>query len=309
MDSDLSVWLYKQLVCRLIGSVLPPHWFGPRPPATAQLSTPTGRPQLEIVSHCWQYAHLSVYQLSSIVLSPPQDLDLTYTLYYAEEDTGTAKLVETFGQIQVPGVRWNWQPLPRGELFRRSIGRNRSALETTAHWIWFADCDLIFHRGCLDSLAAALTGQQHRLAFPASERITPLLPADHPLVNRSAEQHEVVDIDADLFSDSAISKAKGAFQIVRGDVARTCGYCRDLKQYQRPTLRWRKTFEDTAFRRLIADEGSAIPVIGLHRIRHQEKGRYAANTALTGLRQNLRQISDAQTSQKTSTDEHLHEQG
>lgn len=292
MNSDLSVWLYKQVYCRLIGSVLPAHWFGPRPPETSQLSQPQGRIKLEIVSHCWQYAHLSMYQLSSLVNHPPKDIDLTYTLFYAEEDEGTTKLVETFAQMDIPNVTWQWRPMTREQIFRRAIGRNQAALATKADWIWFADCDLIFHAGCLDSITPALRDKATRLAYPASEQITELLPAEDPIVNLPTEQPTVVDIDPTMFSTNQITKAKGAFQIVHGEVARTCGYCKDLKHYQQPTNRWRKTFEDTAFRRLISDEGLAVPITGLHRIRHQVKGRYAKDSALSQVRQNIRQASD-----------------
>lgn len=130
------------------------------------------------------------------------------------------------------------------------------------------------------------------LAYPASEQITALLPADHPMVNLATSNPEVVDIDPAMFQYNKIEKAKGAFQVVHGDVARHCGYCKDLSFYQTPTDRWRKTFEDTAFRRLIDDEGLPVPVTGLHRIRHQVKRRYAKESKLSSLRQSIRKISD-----------------
>ena len=103
-----------------------------------------------------------------------------------------------------------------------------------------------------------------RLAYPASEQITELLPTDHPMINLPQDNPQIVDIDPSLFRKSSVKKAKGTFQIVHGDVARHCGYCKDLSFYQRPTKRWRKTFEVTVFRRVIADEGKPIDVIGLH---------------------------------------------
>jgi len=292
MNSEVLAWVYKHFYCRLIGTWLPAHWFGPRPPDTHQLSKPTGRLKVEIVSHCWQYAHLSVYQLSSLVNHPPTLLDLTYTLFYSPEDKATNELVKTFAAMDIPNVRWQWREMPRMELFRRAIGRNRAAMATKADWIWFTDCDLIFHAGCLDSLANALESIQCRMVFPAAERVTDLLPADHPLVNLDAESPQVVDIDPELFRPNKIQKAKGAFQIAHGDVARKCGYCKELSFYQRPTQRWRKAYEDTAFRRVISDSGRPVPVTGLHRIRHQEKGRYSQTSRISGVRQSLRQISD-----------------
>ena len=292
MQSGFGTWLYKQLYCRLIGTVLPVHWFGPKPPAIEGLSETPESPHLQIVSHCWQYAHLSVYQLSSLANFPPESFKLTYTLYYAAEDEATARLAKKFAQKRLRNITWQWIEIPRSELFRRAIGRNRSALATTADWIWFADCDLIFHDGCLESVIDSLKTLKARLAYPASEQITELLPAEHPIVNLPTDLPQVVDIDPSMFRHNPIEKAKGAFQIVHGDVARHCGYCKDLSHYQTPTDRWRKTFEDTAFRKLIADEGTPIPVTGLHRIRHQVKGRYAKDSIVSDVRKNLRQLED-----------------
>ena len=46
-----------------------------------------GKFDLEIVSHCWGYANMLTYQLSSFVNYPPTKLNLTVTVFYAEEDT------------------------------------------------------------------------------------------------------------------------------------------------------------------------------------------------------------------------------
>ena len=182
--------------------------------------------------------------------------------------------------------------MPQAELLRRAIGRNRAAIATKADWIWFADCDLIFHAGCLDSLADALQPINCRMVFPAGEQVTDLLHADHPLVSLDTEFPQIVDIDRDMFRPNKIQKAKGAFQIVHGDVARKCGYCKELSFYQRPARRWQKAYEDTAFRRVISDNGQPVPVIGLYRIRHQEKGRYSQVSKISSVRQSLRLISD-----------------
>ena len=86
----------------------------------------------------------------------PETVSLTYTLYYCESDLATVRLIQHYDRMTLNHVRWNWQPLPEAELKRRAIGRNRSARLTTADWIWFADCDLIFHQGCLASLSDAV---------------------------------------------------------------------------------------------------------------------------------------------------------
>ena len=213
MNADLKAWLYKQLYCRLIGTVLPLRWFGPVPPETSELSQPSGTPTLEIVSHCWQYAHLLIYQLSSLVNYPPREINVVYHLFYVEEDRDTAELIRKFEALSVPNVIWRFSALPRDVLFRRAIGRNKAAVETVADWVWFSDCDLIFHDGCLDSVASSLAGRQCRLAYPSAEQITELLPADHELVSHKASDSSLVDIDASMFFRIPLLRLKALFRL------------------------------------------------------------------------------------------------
>ncbi|MEM7378157.1 MAG: glycosyltransferase family 2 protein [Pseudomonadota bacterium] len=290
MASDLHYWLYNRCVVPLIGDVLPVRWFGPVPPAPASLRPADQPVNLEIVAHCWQYAHLLAYQLQAVHRHTPDTVELTYTLYYCESDRLTVGLIDHYDRQGNPRVRWNWQALPEAELKRRAIGRNRSALSTEADWIWFADCDLIFHDGCLASLATALRGLQARLVYPASECITAMLDATDPVVNVDPVANPEPTVDTGAFAVSPITKAKGAFQIVHGDVARHCGYCPGISLYQQPSVHWRKTFEDTAFRQLIRDQGAAIDVHALHRIRHKAKGRYQPTGWLPKVRQAIRSI-------------------
>ena len=292
MLTDPAIWVANQFYTKLVGKVLPAKWFGVTAPPQSELSLAQGKINLDIVSHCWQYSHLLVYQLSSLANYPPAALNVRYRLFYATEDSGTKDLIETFGQMEIPGVTWEWNPISKEELFRRAIGRNRAAKSSRADWMWFSDCDLIFHKDCLDSLATSLQGLQTGLVFPASEQITELLAANHPLIAQSLDQPLPIDIDPSIFFNNKITKAKGAFQIVHGDVARAVGYCDALPLYQQPDKRWRKTYEDTVFRNLIGYEGLEIDVRGLHRIRHSAKGRYTKNSNLSKARSRLRHITD-----------------
>jgi len=279
------IWLLNLFYARVLGRWLPARWFGPAVPDTDSLSVASEPLHLEIVAHCWQYAHLLAYQLSSIIDHPPTRMRLTYTLFHCEEDVDTVALMRHVqARHALPGVTWNWQPLPRNELFRRAIGRNRSARASSADWLWFSDCDLIFHADCLDTLAERLHGRRSRLVYPDGEFVTELLPAEHPWLHPRLPDDLPLRIDTERFSANPIAKAKGAFQIVHGDVARAAGYCPDLAVYQRPTMHWRKTFEDTAFRNLIGSQGEPISIPGLYRIRHAAKGRYAKDSAITSLR-------------------------
>lgn len=113
--------------------------------------------KFEIVSHCWRYYRLLTYQLSSLVLYPPSQMQVTMTVFAAEEDEGTNRVMDFFQQRGLPETltirRWY---LPAGQLMLRIIGRNLAALTTEADWIWFTDCDYVFGDGALDAFPKAV---------------------------------------------------------------------------------------------------------------------------------------------------------
>jgi hypothetical protein len=277
--------------------VVPGRWFL-KPPDPSTITARSGVLSIEIVSHCWQYAHLLAYQLSSFVNFPPTRVRVRMTIFHAEEDTKTLALLAFFGDLRVPGVTWNWQPLPRTQLFRRSIGRNRVARGTDADWVWFTDCDIVFHRDCLDTLAGVLQGRRDFMVYPKEERVTAMLAETDPVLIAERDRPKVVDIDPSQFTVMANPpKAKGAYQIVHGDVARQVGYCEQLRVFQRPAARWAKTYEDSAFRWLLGTPGVGFDIPGVHRIRHVQKGRYGDNKTAAFVRGNIRRakanITDA----------------
>lgn len=270
--------------------LVPASWLLKELPGPEQRAAREGRLHVEIVSHCWNYAHMLVYQLSSLVLFAPQNIDVTMTVYYGEEDGLTVALLDHFAGQNVPGVRWNWQKLPRQALFRRAIGRNMAAKTSTADWVWFTDCDVLFRDGCLDGLAAALQGRRDALVFPSSEYCTGLLPPEAPLLSPVMAPVQVLDVDPSLFSHFPRDRATGPLQITHGDVARAVGYCESLPYYQQPSDTWCKAYEDRAFRWLLRTQGEPIAVPGVYRIRHVAKGRYTGSKLNTGLRSGLRRL-------------------
>jgi len=256
----------------------------------AALPARRGRLKLEIVSHCWNYAHLLAYQLSSLVLAPPKGMSVRMTVCHCSEDKGTGALLDFFAAQAVPGVTWNWMGLRREELMRRAIGRNRAALATDADWLWFTDCDLVFHDGCLSRLGEILQGRADALLFPREERCTRMLAAGDELLRAAAEKPRLVAIDASRFEAEQRSRATGPLQIVHGDLARELGYCAALRCYQSPTERWRKTYEDRAFRWLLQNDGRGIDLPGVYRIKHIAKGRYHGPGLVTRLRSGIRRL-------------------
>ncbi|WP_245573419.1 glycosyltransferase family 2 protein [Marinimicrobium agarilyticum] len=269
---------------------VPARWFEPALPPVSARAPRTGHLSLEVVSHCWNYSHFLAYQLSSLVLFPPTRLNVTMTVFYCPEDQQTERLLAFFAKQSVPGVTWNWQPLPRQQLFRRGIGRNKAALGTHADWVWFTDCDLMFRDGCLDALAELLQSRQSALVFPEEERCTDLLAEDNPMLKAGTGEPQVLDIDTSSFTTKFPSKATGPLQIAHGDVCRAVGYCRNIDLYQQPVEQFAKCHEDRAFRWLVRSQGEPLPIPGVYRIRHISKGRYTGSKANTGVRTALRRL-------------------
>lgn len=272
------------------GGAVPARWFLPTLPGFEERAAKTGRLSLEVVSHCWKYSHLLVYQLSSLVHHAPTKLEVTMTVFYCEEDAKTVELLEYFGGIDVPGVTWNWRALSRQRLFRRSIGRNIAARETSADWVWFTDCDLVFREDCLDELCEALQGRTDALVFPREERCTSLLPESAPMLKAGGGAPQLVDIPTEKFTVRRRTRATGPLQITHGDVARACGYCEALSLYQQPSETWCKAYEDRAFRWLLRSQGVPLELPGVYRIRHIAKGRYTGPAASAGTRSGIRRV-------------------
>lgn len=268
----------------------PPQWFLREVPGEAERAARHGRLSLEIVSHCWGYAHLQAYQLSSLVLHAPTAIDVTMTVFHSPEDADTVALLQHFGALEVPGVRWNWQALDKYRLFRRSIGRNQAARSTTCDWVWFTDCDVVFHAGCLDGLGEALQGRRDVLVYPAEERCSDMLAPDDPMIAGARGSPRLLEIDPARFSPRFPGRATGPLQIAHGDVARACGYCEQLAIYQKPVPRWAKAHEDRAFRWLLRSHGEPVDVPGVYRIRHAAKGRYQGSKGSNRLRASIRRL-------------------
>ncbi len=274
--------------------VLPASWLRDVDPASVVRARRTGRLSLEIVTHCWRYGHFLTYQLSSLVNHRTEKLDVTMTVYHAPDDESVVRVLRFFDGIDVPGVSWCWRPLPRERLFRRSIGRNLAAQVTPADWIWFADADIVFHEGCLDTLAEVLQGRDDVLVHPGTILGTSLLPEDHEILRQGRAAPAVREIPIEEFRpyNGNHAKAKGSFQITHGDVARAFGYCRSIGLYQRPAPRWRKTYEDRAFRWLLGTNGTPIDIPGVCQIRHAAKGRYRKDSVTGRVRSFIRRSRD-----------------
>ena len=274
--------------------LLPAAWFRRVDPAEVPRARRRGRLHLEIVSHCWRYGHLLTYQLGSLVHHRSVELDVTMTVYYCPEDESTLRVLRFFGDMKLPGITWDWRALPKEKLFRRGIGRNLAAKRTGADWIWFTDADVVFHERCLDTLADLLQGRDDALLYPETTFGTAMLPEDAPILRRGREGPALLALPQQAFPlrRGPADRARGPYQIVHGDIARACGYCESIRLYQTPASRWRKCYEDSAFRWLIGTPGTPIDLPGVCRIRHVAKGRYEGRASSAALRTFLRRSRD-----------------
>ena len=235
---------------------------------------------LHLVTHCWNYSRLLCYQLSSLVDCVPNRFSTTCTVFYCRDDVATVKSLLffqgfVFSPTICPGMPWlNWdfRPLPPDQLCRRAIGRNMAAKDTSADWVWFLDCDYVFGLGCLDSLPDELPKVTGPLAYPRAVYRSTTHQCGDEAIERVTKP-KLYAIDPDDFSAYRNRRAIGGIQIVRGDVCRRHGYLDGHPKHQRPVKRWRRTFEDTAFRRSLGTKGEPINLPNLYRIRHSKRGR------------------------------------
>ncbi len=252
---------------------IPRSWAGPDLKALPSYTTPSEPLKIEIVSHCYKYANILSYQLSSFVNFPPRNVSVTMTVFFWEGDKRTKEVLDYFGNINIPGLVWNWQALPERYLLRRAIGRNIAAKSTESDWIFFTDCDVLFRNNALDNLSEALQKCRALLVYPRHHMVSDLLLNDDPIFRDYTECGFVRDIDPSRFYPEERTRAVGGFQIARGDAARLAGYCDSIKYYHHPVKRWRKAYEDRTFRWLLGTQGSPLEIPGFFRIRHSEKGR------------------------------------
>jgi hypothetical protein len=221
---------------------------------------------LTIVTHCWRFSRVLTYQLSSLVLHPPKKIKTTIRVYFNEQDESTLDTLRYFAPLLTErGVLWYFFVCTLPELWNRTIGRNRAALNCNTDLIWFTDADYAFGEGCLDSLAE-LDTTQRVVYFPAWSWIN----NTHELGDQYALQVKepgLYDVHPEDFKRENYKKAIGGIQIVPGDVARMVGYCNgDVHRLKPAPGGWKQTYEDGAFRKLVG-RSQAVEVPELYRIR------------------------------------------
>ena len=194
--------------------------------------------KIEIITHCqsiergW-YSSLLTYQLSSLVLHPPKNCEVSITVFSCKEDEKTQKVLRYFEQYENLYLRSIL--LDAGDLGRRSIGRNLAALQTKADIVWFTDVDYTFGEGCLDAVAAQEWPEKAVLGFVEYTSIH----KDHDIgdkyIETAYENPQLLDVNVDDFVlHEKHIRPIGGIQIVQGDFAREHGYCKSFPETRKP---------------------------------------------------------------------------
>lgn len=231
--------------------------------------------RMEIVSHCYHYSRLLRYHLSSFALWPPESLELQVTICFTREDAETAAVLDWFSKVDVPRVTWNWLELPVLELCRRSIGRNRAALASSAEWVWFCDVDHWFSSECWRCLAA-IASPDKKLIFPRSVNLHRWKELGDARIEAADGQNGLICAPVEEFEPVRMRRAIGGIQIVRGDVCRKSGYLSNHSRWQQPSAvpEFQRCREDASFRRSLRSPKLALEIPGVYRIRHSKAGRW-----------------------------------
>ncbi len=230
---------------------------------------------IQIVTHCYAvklpiYAKMLTAQISSLILWQPHH-EVLLTVCCNQDDALTLKAIDGLGSNPTPMVKVQAMLLSLPDLFRRAIGRNRAAKQSTADIVWHCDADYLFARDCIDSICAVEFGEfnsvipkkawMHRSHYEGSAEL------------ERVEIGELFEPDLSLYQAWHPKEAIGGLQIVRGDFARQ-GYL-DGTKWQTPvhdvSEGFQNTAEDRKYRRLeLKSNTMKADIHGVHRMRHVE---------------------------------------
>jgi len=144
-------------------------------------------------------------------------------------------------------------------------------LSGSADIFWFADCDYFFGEGCLDSLGDHIWSNDCVGVFPRMVQIS----KTHTIGDNTLGliSDKALNINPNDFENKQYYRAIGGAQIVRGSVARQCGYLGNDSKWQSPTnTPFKDTKEDVFFRRQLKVYGKivGIDLPNCFRLRHSQ---------------------------------------
>ena len=224
-------------------------------------------PDIEIISHCWQYHRLLTLQLSGFCLFPPR-CQVLYRPCVTMDDAATRDTILWFVPRMPPTVTIEPHVMNRRCLMRRAIGRNECCLTSKAPLVWCADCDYIATGDDLETILNAWP-KGHKLAHPG--RVRSCTPARGMELVESVTEPRIVPIDltGDFPETQRKGSAIGGLQFFSGEHCREKGYCGPNPRGRlfKPADRWQPTKSDK-WARAAAGEDITMPITVLYRVRH-----------------------------------------
>ncbi len=227
--------------------------------------------KIELVTHCWaqKYPHYAAalhYQLSSLILHPSKNCDVSVSVCFYWEDDAVLKVLNRF-ESRLSIKRIMVEDL--GLLGRRAYGRNLAALSNNADILWFSDVDQVYREGCFDQLVDIPWPDAASMVFPCIIRIHKNHQTGDAALARVGDVP--IDIDPTEFTEKHYFKAIGGVQIVRGSYGRKHGYLHGFNKWQCPVKNPFADFrDDIAFRTVCREHGliSPVDIHGVYRLRH-----------------------------------------
>lgn len=238
---------------------------------------------LRIVVHayakrCEQYALFLRFQLSSMVLYPPT-IPVKYIVYGDKTDGLVQSAFEEFEDLSTGNTVFEYRPIDKSFLFRRSVARNEAALECEEDLIWFGDVDYFYGEHCLDQLVLKYS------LLPEKDKISLIWPnssyihKNHEIGDAMIREYRHIPGPLlplyDDFTVTMYSKAIGGLQMTTREYANEHGYLNETK-WTKPTDsdKFLNTREDVTFRKACLSRGKSIPLKlpNLYRFRHTPHG-------------------------------------
>ena len=244
---------------------------------------------LRIVTHAYaktlpQYAVFLRAQLTSVLKFSPVTVQTRISVCCAADDVRVLRVVEDFAPKL--GSRLHVIVMPEGELFRRSIGRNKVALSATEDMVFFTDVDHVFGPGCIQGLRDQLAAIEGPVfAWPNWLWIQAAHKLGDDFVKDNLDTRGLIQLDelgipefhneqpSAAFEKKKYGRAIGGVQIVSGSFARDHGYLNADSKWQTPRTDG-KPFgdftDDVKFRKfcLARLNAAQLEIPQLYRLRH-----------------------------------------
>jgi len=199
------------------------------------------------------------------------NVDVRISVCCTPSDKHTIEVIDWFyGRVKFDSNRIHVMSLTKNGLFRRGFARNEIALSCSEDVVWFADVDMAFGEGCLDSLLRHDWGDE-KIIYPRYVNIQETHAQGDEMA--SAEHGDFIDVKDYKFAMKRYNRAIGGVQIVQGDFAREHGYLNNKPKRIQPRNDERPFpdfKDDVIYRQFCVRQGGClgIDIENVYRFRH-----------------------------------------